>query len=312
MRKEDYFVFVTFTIGMVAARSTNTNVMFPGVKPPKNSELSSPILPSQSTCGKVQVVSDRILGGDQSLLGDWPWMVAIGYKTKSNDKLLWSCGGTLITDRHVITAATCVANIGQLVPYVVRLGDLDLDPNVYDEATPLDVPIEGITKHERYYQDKKHVNDIAILKLKNSVTFTEFIQPICLPIAPEMKNIDLENKTAFATGWGSVGSEPGAPANTKLMQIEIPVTTSEECKRAYANIESAVIDHTVLCAGLSDGQKDTCQGDSGGPLMVPKENQYYLMGVTSYGPAICGKPGHPGVYTKVQYFVDWILEKINA
>jgi secreted trypsin-like serine protease len=53
------------------------------------------------------------------------------------------------------------------------------------------------------------------------------------------------------------------------------------------------------------------KGDSGGPLMLPIENQYYLMGIVSYGPKICGEPGHPGVYTRVSYFVDWITMKLR-
>jgi secreted trypsin-like serine protease len=54
----------------------------------------------------------------------------------------------------------------------------------------------------------------------------------------------------------------------------------------------------------------TFQQDSGGPLMWPDENQYYLMGVVSYGYK-CGKANHPGVYTRVTHFVDWIVDKID-
>jgi len=53
------------------------------------------------------------------------------------------------------------------------------------------------------------------------------------------------------------------------------------------------------------------QGDSGGPLMFFIKNQYYLMGIVSRGPKICGEPGYPGIYTRVSYFMDWIVGKIN-
>lgn len=53
------------------------------------------------------------------------------------------------------------------------------------------------------------------------------------------------------------------------------------------------------------------QGDSGGPLMMPKGKQYYLIGIVSFGPRVCGARGIPGVYTKVSSFVRWIDEKIH-
>jgi len=54
------------------------------------------------------------------------------------------------------------------------------------------------------------------------------------------------------------------------------------------------------------------QGDSGGPLMFLIENQYYLMGIVSSGPKICGEPGHPGIYTRVPSYIDWIIKKLNS
>lgn len=116
------------------------------------------------------------------------------------------------------------------------------------------------------------------------------------------------------------------------MEVQVPVWDNEECKQPYVN-HTNVIDDRVLCAGLAMGGKDSCkvliifilylyqlidhiifnylfQGDSGGPLMWHNENQYYLIGVVSYGYK-CGESDYPGIYTRVTYFVDWILDKIN-
>ncbi|XP_022176326.1 venom protease-like isoform X2 [Myzus persicae] len=255
----------------------------------------------------------RILGGSESQLGAWPWMVALGYKNsqKKNDSIEWHCGGTLISNTHVLTASTCVTNTGSKVLTVARLGELDLDPMVDDGALPLDVPIKRIVNHEGY-DSKKIINNIAILVLKNSVTFNELIQPICLPALLDMDNVEKSKNIPFVVGWGSINASPqtNEKTSTSLMEVQIPISNITQCKQAYSNYKS-VIDDKVICAGYPEGGKDSCRGDSGGPLMWSKRNQFYLIGVVSYGFAECGDPGHPGVYTRVASYMDWILDRIN-
>uniref|UniRef100_A0A2S2PAP4 Proclotting enzyme n=1 Tax=Schizaphis graminum TaxID=13262 RepID=A0A2S2PAP4_SCHGA len=157
------------------------------------------------------------------------------------------------------------------------------------------------------------LNDIALLKLKNTVTFNDLIQPICMPMTSKIKNIDMSRSMPFVAGWGS--TEPtqtySAPAVTALMEVQVPITSTAECAKAYSHVPQIIIDDRVLCAGFPEGGKDSCRGDSGGPLMYPKGKQYYLMGIVSYGLKVCGQPGVPGVYTKVPSFMDWIVDKIN-
>lgn len=274
--------------------------------------------PSRSSCGTVHVNRDRIVGGVPSVLGAWPWMVAIGYRrTNRNDSpLSWNCGGTLITNRYAITAAHCTTNLPSgLRPVVARVGDLDLNPDKRDGATPLDVPIERVIPHAQYNHGKKLVNDISLLKLKDSVTYTKYVQPICLPSPTELNHINWDRRVLTVAGWGSTHSEKlyeqTLPPNTRLMEVEIPVTSQEKCKEAYASEKSALIGDSVICAGMPQGGEDSCRGDSGGPLMMPKLNQFYLVGIVSYGPKTCGVPGVPGVYTRVSSFVDWIEEQIK-
>ena len=63
----------------------------------------------------------------------------------------------------------------------------------------------------------------------------------------------------------------------------------------------------MICAGYPEGGKDSCDGDGGGPLVCNAE----LQGITSWGRG-CGKPGHPGVYTKVCNFVDWLQQMMAS
>uniref|UniRef100_A0A2H8TEC5 CLIP domain-containing serine protease n=2 Tax=Melanaphis sacchari TaxID=742174 RepID=A0A2H8TEC5_9HEMI len=271
-------------------------------------------IPSETTCGISNVTRIRIIGGNPAELGAWPWMAALGYQgtNKNNRALQWRCGGTLVTKTHVLTAAHCVYNINNARLTTVRLGELDLDPNVIDNARPLDVPVERIIIHEGY-NGIKIVNDIALLKLKNSVTFNELIQPICMPMTSNMKRIDMSRSLPFVAGWGTTvpTATYSVPPVTTLMEVQVPITNSQECERVYSNEPASVIDDRVLCAGYPEGGKDSCRGDSGGPLMFPKGKQFYLVGIVSYGYKKCGEPGYPGVYTKVASFMDWVVDKIG-
>lgn len=282
-------------------------------EPAGDIETISSKLPPRKTCGHSNSISNRIFGGNESILGTWPWMVALGYQevNGNSNELHWLCGGSLITNTHILTAAQCVVNRKTVRLTMARLGDLDLDNNVTDGATPLDVPIDDIIMHEMY-NPRENTNDIAIVKLKNSVSYAEFIQPICLPIQLDMKHINMTNPMPFIVGWGSTQELffSSESRNTAMMEVQIPLTDIEKCKEAYASGYN-VIDDRVLCAGYQEGGKDSCDGDAGGPLMWPKENQFYLMGIVSYGFISCGEANRPGVYTRVTSFVDWIVEKIN-
>lgn len=270
--------------------------------------VTSNKLPSQSTCGQTNTSHIRIVGGNPADLGAWPWMTALGYRdlNRPNRELQWLCGGALISDRYVLTAAHCTVGIGNRKLAVAHLGDLNLDNNVNDGAAPIDVPVARVLIHERY-NAQEYTNDIAVLKLENKVNFNKFIQPICLPTLSNHRNNMLVRSLPFVAGWGSTSFR--GPATTTLMEVQVPVLDNDECKRAFVN-KKTVIDNRVLCAGYLTGGKDACQGDSGGPLMWPSGKQYYLVGVVSYG-FKCAEPGYPGVYTRVSSFVDWIANTMD-
>ncbi|XP_050544569.1 venom protease-like [Daktulosphaira vitifoliae] len=267
-------------------------------------------LPLLNSCGRSNATQNRIVGGQPADLDDWPWIAALGYVSsnsrQNSNSPQWLCGGTLIADRYVITAAHCTVGIGQRRLAIAHLGDLDLNPNVRDGAGPVDVPVERVMTHENY-NAQDYTNDIALLKLDRSVGFNRHIQPICLPISSELRANRFVKKMPFVAGWGATSFR--GPSSTALMEVQVPVVENADCKRSYVN-KKTVIDDRVLCAGYSTGGRDACQGDSGGPLMWLSGNQYYLIGVVSFG-FKCAEPGFPGVYTRVTHFVDWIAERMN-
>ncbi|XP_050528451.1 venom protease-like [Daktulosphaira vitifoliae] len=261
----------------------------------------SPERQSSESCGISEITDRRIVGGTEAQLGAWPWMAAIGYRrNKRQSTPMFLCGGTLISDRHVLTAAHCQPQPGETELYMVRLGDLNLDPNVNDGAKPINVMVEKMIVHEKYNTETLF-NDIALLKLAEPVKFNSNIQPICLPTSSELRSHSFEGTLPFIAGWGDT-SYNGVASKT-LLEAQIPVISNNKCRELYDYLDEA-----MMCAGYSEGGTDTCQGDSGGPLMLNQGEKYYLTGVVSKGYK-CAVAGYPGVYTRVTHYLDWIKRK---
>ncbi|CAB0030783.1 unnamed protein product [Trichogramma brassicae] len=298
----------------------------------RNSESSTNNGPLRAPqCGYSDVQHNRVVGGVPSELGAWPWLAALGYRDGSTGGANWRCGGSLISARHVLTAAHCVYRRNDV--FLVRLGEHELGRDD-DGANPIDVPVELITPHPDY-SSSSHENDIAVIRLAYDVPFTDAIHPICLPLLPEIRNKDFVRHYPFVAGWGKLHFGEFFPysclriayllfcqmtndftvsddttGSNVLQQVQLPVVSQETCQNAYARFKAQMIDNRVLCAGFTAGGKDACQGDSGGPLMYPYRSAYYAIGVVSFGKG-CAEAGYPGVYTKVSEFLDFIMTNLN-
>ncbi|CAK1594182.1 unnamed protein product [Parnassius mnemosyne] len=266
--------------------------------------------PEPPVCGVSNASFTRVVGGVNAKLGDFPWMALLGYKGRSGQGTRWLCGGSLVSSRHVLTAAHCIHGHEDDL-YLVRLGELDLARD--DEgATPVDVLIKNKIKHEEY-SPKAFSNDIGILVLDRNIKFTTFIRPICIPKDRELRARSFVDYNPIIAGWGD--TEFRGPTATLLQALQLPVVSNEFCAQAYSQYKAQKIDERVLCAGYKNGGRDACQGDSGGPLMQPIWNSkkfvthFYQIGVVSYGKR-CAEAGFPGVYTRVTHFVPWLEKKM--
>merc|ERR1712177_83863 len=234
-------------------------------------------------CGiKGGTESDRIVGGQETEQHEYPWQVGL---VSRNGKTPW-CGGTLISDRHIMTAAHCTA--GSTASSIqILLGEHRTND---DEFTRVDV--SQINDDPNYsFPD----GDFSILTLTEPVTFTSSVRPACLPATTDKT---YAGELATVTGWGTLSSGGNQP--TVLMEVDVTVTTNEVCNNVYGGINDLHI-----CA--MDPGKDSCQGDSGGPLVVKENDRWTLIGVVSFGYG-CAQPDIPGVYARITQRMDWIKE----
>ncbi|XP_066157983.1 venom protease-like [Euwallacea fornicatus] len=260
-------------------------------------------------CGSIITLGNRITVGKKTGLEEFPWMALIAYNS-SDTGIEYRCGGTLIQESFILTAAHCILNTSLLG---VRLGEYDLSTtNVDCDGTYCSPPvqdfyIERIAVHPKY-NPRTHENDIALLKIAGVADVQQSnVQPICLPVAEI--NDDLTGKFAIVAGWGTTEEDL---FSSVLLKASIPVLPERTCSEIYQRYLPVTSDQ--ICAGGYKG-RDSCAGDSGGPLMytglIEGSPRYIQYGIVSYGPRKCGSEGKPGVYTRVKSYLLWILDNIG-
>ncbi|XP_056392705.1 serine protease 27-like [Hyla sarda] len=246
----------------------------------------------------------RIVGGADSTPGQWPWQVCL---LKNG---LLTCGGSLIADSWVLTAAHCFRTSMTISDYTIYLGVHQLS-----DLQQLGIVVSGVKQIKVHpeFNEELSGRDIALVELEEPVIFTSSIVPVSLPL----DSGDLpEGTLCWATGWGEV--KDGEPlANPKTLQeVQLALIDSKNCESMYQSSlgyksKLTLIQEDMLCAGYKEGKKDSCMGDSGGPLVCNVDCVWVQIGISSWGFG-CAEPNRPGVYTRVTYYLPWIQEHVTS
>ncbi|KAB0803373.1 hypothetical protein PPYR_00343 [Photinus pyralis] len=252
----------------------------------------------QRYCGiRPLLKTARIVGGKGAAFGEFPWQVLVRESTWLGLFTKNKCGGVLISNRFVMTAAHCQP--GFLASLVAVFGEHDISGE-RESKRSLSRNVKRVIVH-RNYDPVTFENDLALLELEHPVLFDEHIVPICLPRESE----DFTGRMATVTGWGRLKYGGGVPSI--LQEVQVPIMENQVCQEMFRTAgHSKVILESFLCAGYANGQKDSCEGDSGGPLVLQRvDGRYQLAGTVSHG-IKCAAPYLPGVYMRTAYYKPWI------
>ncbi|XP_011701838.1 PREDICTED: trypsin-3-like [Wasmannia auropunctata] len=223
----------------------------------------------------------HIVGGKDAPIGKYPYQISLRYYGSHR------CGGSILDDRTILTAAHCVVGMED------QLNNLKVHAGTNFMTAPGDVYDVGSVSVNQHYDDYLLINDVALIHLNKSIVYNPLVQPINLMTSDK----DLENKPCTLTGWGTTQVGGNIPNN--LQEIELVVYPQEDCEA----VQWRVID-SHICTLTKEGE-GACHGDSGGPLVADGVQ----IGIVSFGNP-CAL-GYPDVYTRVSSFVPWITANLK-
>ncbi|XP_061168955.1 chymotrypsinogen A-like [Saccostrea echinata] len=267
-------------------------------KPAPSTVNPEPAHPGTDKCGLITRVQTRhldprlrVVGGDPALDGEWPWQVSF-----QNDRGHF-CGGTLVSDQWVVTAAHCL--YGQSISGVYLL--LGEHHQEYTSNNERNTTIQKVLIHPNYSPEHGLPNDIALVQLSQPVNLAgHYVRTACLP---QKDDVFTDTDHCYISGWGYT---QGTGDNVVLRHLRIPITSTLTCNSSW----DGVITDKQLCIG--SGDTGACRGDSGGPLVCKRHDSFVLVGATSWGSSTCSELGKPNVFTKITAYLPWLQNELSA
>lgn len=226
-------------------------------------------------------VQPFIVGGSEASISDYAYAV---YLADAQGHQF--CGGVLMDDDSVLTAAHCAL---AMEPSELRVVAGRQDKR---ESDGLVVEVEDVWTPSGF-QSPNEGDDIAVLSLDQRVPFR------AADVAGEQdSDLYQEGTEATVLGWGRIAE--GGDRSDTLRKAVVPVVSDANCADAYSTYDP----DSMVCAGYPEGGIDACQGDSGGPLLVGST----VVGIVSFGDG-CARAGKPGVYTRVSSYAEALAEQ---
>uniref|UniRef100_A0A672FAL6 Zgc:112160 n=1 Tax=Salarias fasciatus TaxID=181472 RepID=A0A672FAL6_SALFA len=224
----------------------------------------------------------RIVGGEEAVPHSWPWQVSLQDYSGSH-----FCGGSLINEYWVVTAARCEFRSEPHKHWCLRWNT------------------KGYCSEHKMYRNQQEShriteNDIALIKLYKPAILGPTVSPICLP-----KSTDSFFGICVTTGWGYTTAFPNGYRSDTLQQAILPLLPDTDCERFWGS----AITNSMICAGASG--VSFCNYDEGGPLVCEKNKVWTLVGIASWGESQCYQ-SLPGIYTRMTELRGWVDQILAA
>lgn len=253
------------------------------------------LLPAPLAATGGGVIEPKIIGGGIVDAATVPWTVALLHKSQPDAYAAQFCGGSLIDQRWILTAAHCVA--GESASTLdVAWGITDL----YAVTTGDRHALSRVISHPGYNPTTMRY-DVALLELAIPVPGAATIPVSADPSLPPL------GEPLDTYGWGNT-MYPGTSYPNELHGVAL--TDMSGPSGGCGSYGADYLSEHMLCAGISGGGKDACDGDSGGPIVATTVSGPVLVGATSWGVG-CALGAYPGIWSRLSSFEDWVNQQIN-
>nr|ATU82399.1 venom S1 protease 5 [Lethocerus distinctifemur] len=253
-------------------------------------------VPTTCPCGMANKGTSRIIGGQETAVNEFPFMAMLMRMGSTKP----FCGGSLITRRHVLTAAHCLYK-KEASRIFVGLGDHDYTQETSPYRKRMEV--REIVIHEKYEEAKDM--DIGLVVLKELADLNRYVGLVCLPSRP----LNLTGQYLTIMGWGKIGWKKGEGQSAYLKKVRVRVVPLEQCAPYTAIVTKQP--HQICTYGKNKGLS---QGDSGSPVvwLDPYTNRYVQAAIPSYVYPYIAEHFRPDVCTAlVDFMIRWVLSHIN-
>ncbi|MEE6470640.1 hypothetical protein FKM82_009017 [Ascaphus truei] len=210
--------------------------------------------------------------------GECPWQALL--VNEDNEQY---CGGTILNEHFVLTAAHCINQTS----FHVAVGQM----NARFESRSTSIHwVDKILMHSKF-QEQSYDYDIALIKLKEPIVFNEAVLPVCIPTRNFAEQI-LMSQDFGTVSFFSCGKEQDG----KLQMHYAQQRDTSQCMKCNLNMTG-----NMFCASVNS----TCDGEEGGPHVTPYKGTHFITGIASWSDR-CNMQGQLAMYTKVSNFIDWI------